>query len=173
MRRSRRSGSSCAASPGRSSRSSTRAGWPSDERASRSRWIPRSSLGRLPLPGEDAPRRVLEQRLPEPSADPEAVERLLLERLEREPPDAPVSRLDLELLDATPAAGHQLALFAPQANAAARLGWQLARLAVRYGEGRVGRVAIADPEARLAEMRWTWHPVAADGTRPGGMDRGS
>jgi protein ImuB len=120
--------------------------------------------GRLPLPGEDLPRRVLEQRLPEPSADPEALERLLLERLEREPPDGPVCRLELELLDATPAAGHQLALFAPQANASARLGWQLARLAVRYGEGRVGRVAIGDPEARLPETRWTWHPVAADGS---------
>jgi hypothetical protein len=122
--------------------------------------------GRLPLPGEDLPRLVLEQRLPEPSADPEALERLLLERLEREPPDAPVSRLDLELLDATPAAGHQLALFAPQANATARLGWQLARLAIRYGEGRIGRMALGDPEAPLPESRWTWHPVAADGTAP-------
>jgi hypothetical protein len=118
---------------------------------------------RLPLPGEDLPRQVVEQRLPEPSADPEALERLLLERLGREPPDAPVARLELELLDATPAAGHQLALFAPQANSAARLSWQLARLAVRYGEGRVGMVALADPEAPLPETRWTWRPVAADG----------
>ncbi len=122
--------------------------------------------GRLPLPGEDLPRQVVEQRLPEPSADPEALERLLFERLERVPPDSPVSRLELELLDATPAAGHQLSLFAPQANAAARLGWQLARLAVRYGEGRVGRVALRDPEAALPEARWTWHPVSADGATP-------
>ena len=122
--------------------------------------------GRLPLPGEDLPRRVVEQRLPEPTADPEALERLLLERLERQPPDAPVARLELELLEALPAAGHQLALFAPQANAAARLSWQLARLAVRYGEGRIGRAAITDPEAPLPETRWTWHPIAADGSTP-------
>jgi hypothetical protein len=108
----------------------------------------------------------VEQRLPEPSADPEALERLLLARLEKDPPAAPIARLDLELLDVTPAAGHQLALFVPQANAAARLGWQLARLAVRYGEGRVGRLVLADPEAPLPEARWTWHPVAADGTVP-------
>ena len=97
---------------------------------------------------------------------PEELERLLLARLEKDPPVAPVARLDLELLDVTPAAGHQLALFVPQANAAARLGWQLARLAVRYGEGRVGRLVLADPEAPLPEARWTWHPVAADGTEP-------
>ena len=120
--------------------------------------------GRLPLRGADLPTLVVTQRLPEPTADPEALERLLLERLEREPPAAPVARLELELLDVVPAAGHQLALFVPQANAASRLGWQLARLAVRFGEDRVGRVALADPEAPLPETRWTWHPVAADGT---------
>jgi protein ImuB len=122
--------------------------------------------GRLPLPGEDLPRQIVEQQLPEPSADPEALERLLLARLEKNPPAAPIARLDLELLDVTPAAGYQLALFVPQANAAARLGWQLARLAVRYGEGRVGRLALADPEAPLPEARWTWRPVAADGAEP-------
>ena len=126
--------------------------------------IPTFSPGRLPLPGAALPTLVVTQRLPEPTADPEALERLLLERLEREPPMAPVARLELELLEVIPAAGHQLALFTPQANAASRLGWQLARLAVRFGEGRVGRVALADPEAPLAESRWTWHPVAADGT---------
>ena len=122
------------------------------------------SPGRLPLPGAGLPTISVTQRLPEPTAAPEALERLLLERLEREPPPAPVARLELELLDVVPAAGHQLALFTPQANAASRLGWQLARLAVRFGEERVGRVALADPEAPLAETRWTWHPVAADGT---------
>ena len=122
--------------------------------------------GRLPLPGEGLPQRVVEQRLPDPSADPEALERLLLARLEKDPPAAPVARLDLELLDVVPAAGHQLALFVPQANAAARLGWQLARLAVHYGEGRVGRIVLADPEAPLPETRWTWRPVTADGVEP-------
>jgi protein ImuB len=138
------------------------------EAAGRARLVatldPTFSPGRRPLPGEDLPTLVVVQRLPEPSADPEALERLLLERLEREPPAAPVARLELELLDVVPAGGHQLALFAPQANAASRLGWQLARLAVRFGEDRVGRVALADPEAPLPETRWTWHPVAADGT---------
>jgi len=125
---------------------------------------PTFSPGRLPLPGADLPTAVFAQRLPEPTADPEALERLLVERLEREPPRVPVVRLELELLDVAPAAGHQLTLFVPQANAASRLGWQLARLAVRFGEGRVGRVALADPEALLPETRWTWHPVSADGT---------
>lgn len=119
--------------------------------------------GRLPLPGADLPTTVVGQRLPEPTADAEAIERLLLERLRREPPPAPIARLELELLDVVPAAGHQLALFTPQANTASRLGWQLARLAVRFGEGRVGRVALADPEAPLAEARWAWRPVTADG----------
>jgi nucleotidyltransferase/DNA polymerase involved in DNA repair len=127
---------------------------------------PTFAPGRLPLPGTDLPMLELVQRLPEPTADPEAIERLLLERLEREPPALPVARLELELADVVPAAGQQLALFTPQANAASRLGWQLARLAVRFGEGSVGRVALADPEARLPETRWTWHPVAADGATP-------
>jgi len=138
------------------------------EAAGRARLVetfdPTFAPGRLPPPGAELPTAVVVQRLPEPTADPEAIERLLLERLEREPPVLPVARLELELLDVVPAAGRQLALFTPQANAASRLGWQLARLAVRFGEGRVGRVALADPEAPLPEMRWTWHPVAADGT---------
>ena len=61
------------------------------------------------------------------------------------------------------------ALHAP-GNAPRARRWQLARLAVRFGEERVGRVALADPEAPLPESRWTWHPVAADG-RPAGEAR--
>jgi protein ImuB len=49
----------------------------------------------------------VEQRFPEPTADPEAVERLLFARLEREPPAAAVARLDLELRGTIPAAGQQ------------------------------------------------------------------
>jgi nucleotidyltransferase/DNA polymerase involved in DNA repair len=109
---------------------------------------------------------VVEQRFPEPTADPEAIERLLQERLERDPPAAPVERLELELAEVVPAAGQQLALFVPQVNRAARLGWQLARLAVRFGPDRVGHVEIGDPEATLAEARWTWRPVAPDGDGP-------
>ncbi|MDP9482010.1 MAG: DNA polymerase Y family protein [Chloroflexota bacterium] len=105
------------------------------------------------------PRIEVEQRFPEPTADPEAIERLLFARLERKPPPAAVARLDLELRGTTPAAGQQLALFVPQAARTARLGWQLARLALTYGEDRVRRVAIADPEAPLPEDRWSWQSV--------------
>jgi protein ImuB len=109
------------------------------------------------------PRIEVEQRFPEPAADPEAIERLLFARLERDPPPAAVARLDLELRGTTPAAGQQLPLFVPQAARTARLGWQLARLALVYGEDRVRRVAITDPEAPLPEDRWSWQGVALDG----------
>lgn len=101
----------------------------------------------------------VEQRFPEPTADAEAIERLLFARLERTPPPAAVSRLTLELDGTAPAAGQQLPLFTPQAARGARLEWQLARLALTFGEDRVRRVAIADPEAPLPETRWTWRPV--------------
>jgi nucleotidyltransferase/DNA polymerase involved in DNA repair len=101
---------------------------------------------------------VVEQRFPEPTADAEAIERLLFARLERTPPPAPVSRIELELAGIEPAVGHQLPLFVPQAAQNARLGWQLARLALTFGEDRVRRVAIADPDAPLPESRWTWRP---------------
>ena len=110
-------------------------------------------------PRDTPPRIEVEQRFPEPTADPEAVERLLFARLEREPPPAAVARLDLELRGTTPAAGQQLPLFVPQAARSARLGWQLARLALTYGEDRIRRVVITDPEAPLPEQRWTWQAV--------------
>jgi len=109
----------------------------------------------------------VEQRFPEPTADAEAVERLLFARLEREPPPAAVQRLDLELRGTTPAAGQQLPLFVPKAARTARLDWQLARLALTYGEDRVRRVAITDPETPLPEDRWTWRGVGL------GDDRGT
>ncbi len=102
---------------------------------------------------------VVEQRFPEPTSDADAIERLLLARLERTPPPAPVERLELELAGVEPAVGQQLPLFVPQAARTARLGWQLARLALTFGEDRVRRVAIGDPEAPLAERRWTWRPT--------------
>jgi protein ImuB len=115
-----------------------------------------------------SPRIEVEQRFPEPTADPEAVERLLFARLERQPPPAAVARLELESRGTTPAAGQQLPLFVPQAARTARLGWQLARLALTYGEDRIRRVALTDPEAPLAEGRWVWHSVGlADDGRDG------
>lgn len=103
---------------------------------------------------------VVEQRFPEPTAEVDAVERLLFARLERTPPPAPVARLELELAGAEPATGQQLPLFEPQAARNARLGWQLMRLALTFGEDRLRRAVITDPEASLPERRWTWQSVA-------------
>jgi nucleotidyltransferase/DNA polymerase involved in DNA repair len=111
-------------------------------------------------PAGTPPELSVESRFPEPTADAEAVERLLLARLERTPPPAAVARLELELSGASPAAGQQLPLFVPQAAHGARLAWQLARLAVTYGEDRIRRVAVLDPEATLPERRWGWRDVA-------------
>jgi protein ImuB len=102
----------------------------------------------------------IEQRFPEPTADPEAIERLLLARLETDPPPAAVARLELELGLVAPAQGQQLPLFTPQAARDARLAWQLARLAIAFGADRVRRVELADPEAPVPEARWRWVPVA-------------
>lgn len=102
----------------------------------------------------------VEQRFPEPTADADAIERLLFARLERTPPPAAVARLALELDGTAPAAGQQLLLFTPQAARGARLEWQLARLALTFGEDRVRRVDLIDPEAPLPEARWRWRSVA-------------
>ena len=102
----------------------------------------------------------VETRFPEPTADPAAIERLLLARLEREPPPAAVARLELELTGASAAAGQQLPLFVPQALHGARLAWQLARLALTYGDDRVRRIELLDPEAPLPERRWSWREVS-------------
>ncbi|HET9436400.1 MAG TPA: hypothetical protein VFO50_06040, partial [Candidatus Limnocylindrales bacterium] len=115
------------------------------------------TFARAGIPGE----LVAATRFPEPTADGEAIERLLLAKLERTPPAAPVARLELELAGAEPAAGQQLPLFVPQALHDARLGWQLARLALTFGEDRIRRVEITDPEAPLAERRWAWRPVTS------------
>lgn len=111
-----------------------------------------------------------EQRFPEPTADAEAIERLLFARLEVSPPPAAVARLELELALVEAASGQQLPLFTPQAARGARLEWQLARLAIAFGADRVRRVAVADPDAPLAERRWAWQPVA--GADVAGPDEG-
>jgi protein ImuB len=109
---------------------------------------------------------VVEQPLPGPIARADAVERLLLARLEKAPPEHPVERIALELDRVVPAAGRQLGLFAPQAARAARLEWQLADLAIRFGEGRVLRAALHDPEARLPEQRSGWLEATGAGRVP-------
>jgi protein ImuB len=101
-----------------------------------------------------------EQRFPEPTADAEAIERLLFARLEKQAPSAAVARLELELGLVEAETGQQLPLFVPQAARDARLAWQLARLAIAFGADRVRRVEVTDPEAPLAEARWRWRPVA-------------
>jgi protein ImuB len=102
----------------------------------------------------------VEQRFPEPTAEAEAIERLLFARLERTPPPAAVARLVLELDGTAPAAGQQLPLFTPQAARGARLEWQLARLALTFGDDRIRRVDVTDPDAPLPETRWAWRSVA-------------
>ena len=114
---------------------------------------------------------VVEHRFPEPTADAAAIERLLLARLERTPPASSVARLELELDGVEAAAGRQLALFAPQANGAGRLAWQLAGLALRFGEDRVGRLEILDPEALLPAQRSRWEAAAVDGSGRTGAAR--
>ncbi len=100
---------------------------------------------------------VYEQALPEPSAAAELLERLLMARLEADPPSAPVERLALQLDGTAPEAGQQLTLFDRQGAHAARLEWQLASLAIRFGEDRILRAVTADVEAPLAERRFAWH----------------
>jgi nucleotidyltransferase/DNA polymerase involved in DNA repair len=100
---------------------------------------------------------VYEQALPEPSAAAELLERLLMARLEADPPAAPVERLALQLDGTAPEAGQQLTLFDRQGAHAARLEWQLASLAIRFGEDRILRAVTADVEASLAERRFAWH----------------
>jgi hypothetical protein len=97
-----------------------------------------------------------QQVLPEPAAAAGLLERLLMARLEAQPPAAPVARLRLELAGAAPETGQQLALFERQLGQAARLEWQLVSLAIRFGEDRILRASTTDPEASLAERRFDW-----------------
>jgi protein ImuB len=108
--------------------------------------------------GEQEPIRY-EQVLPEPAAAADLLERLLMARLEVAPPAAAVERLNLELHGAAPEAGQQLTLFSPQLAQAARLEWQLASLAIRFGADRILRAQPGDHEALLAEQRFSWQPA--------------
>jgi hypothetical protein len=123
-------------------------------------------------PAGTPPDLAVETRFPEPTADPEAIERLLLAKLERTPPPAAVARLELELAGASPAAGQQLPLFVPQALHGARLAWQLARLALTYGDDRIRRVELLDPEAPLPERRWAYREVSGESRSRAGATAG-
>ena len=116
---------------------------------------------------------VVDQHLPEPTSEGLAIERLLIARLEAVPPRAPIARVELELGNVAPAAGTQLALFTPQTGRTGRLGWQLARLGLRFGEERVGWMEIADPDAPLPETRWVWRgrPTSGSGSLVGRVRR--
>ncbi|MEX1334168.1 MAG: hypothetical protein AB1Z66_02590 [Candidatus Limnocylindrales bacterium] len=104
-----------------------------------------------------------EQALPEPSSAAELLERLLMARIEADPPSAPVERLALQLDGTAPEAGQQLTLFDRQGAHAARLEWQLASLAIRFGEDRILRATTADTDDPIAERRFDWHgAVGAD-----------
>jgi protein ImuB len=113
-------------------------------------------LDRTFVAGETQSSLTIDQHLPEPTSEGLAIERLLMARLEISPPQAPVARLILELGGVAPAAGCQLTLFTPQTGRTSRLGWQLARIGLRFGERRVGWMEISDSEAPLAEERWAW-----------------
>ncbi|MDQ3493789.1 MAG: DNA polymerase Y family protein, partial [Chloroflexota bacterium] len=112
-------------------------------------------------PAGAAPLRY-DQALPEPAAAPDLLERLLMARLEAEPPNAPVERLALELHGTAPAAGQQLGLFTPQLGRQAGLDWQLTGLAIRFGPGRILQARLLDSEAALAEDRSAWRPAGTE-----------
>jgi hypothetical protein len=116
-------------------------------------------LDRTFMVGDAPPSIHVDQYLPEPTSEGLAIERLLIARLEASPPPAPVARLTLELGNVAPAAGTQLALFTPQTGRTGRLGWQLARLGLKFGEDKVRWVEIDDSEARLPEERWRWRSL--------------
>lgn len=120
-----------------------------------------ASRAELVLDLEAAEPLHLGQALPEPVAAADLLERLLFARLESTPPEAPVTRLCLELHGRAPAAGRQLGLFTPQEARAGRLDWQLTGLALRFGADRVLAARLSDPEAMLAEDRFEWRPIGA------------
>jgi hypothetical protein len=125
----------------------------------------------LALTLEDAlePAVVIEQHLPEPVARPDAIERLLVARLETLQPGGRIGRVALELDGRQPGAGRQLGLFEPQGARADRFAWELAALAIRF-PGQLWRTSVTDPEAPRTEERTRWEPVEVpEGSVMGGV----
>ena len=111
----------------------------------------------------------LEQRFPEPTADAEAIERLLFARLEQAPPPAAVARLELELGLVEAARGQQLPLFTPQAARDARLALAAGAPGdrVRGGPGAPGGARRPGGAARRGPLA-----LAAGGGRGGDGEDG-
>lgn len=101
-----------------------------------------------PLPG-------ITQRLPEPIAVPEPIERLLLARLEQLTLDGRIERVSLELDGRSPGAGRQLTLFEPQGARAERFAWELAALSIRF-PGQLWRTSVGDPGSPRHDERVRW-----------------
>ena len=91
-------------------------------------------------------------------ARPDAIERLLVARLEGLQPGGRIGRVALELDGRQPGTGRQLGLFEPQGARADRFAWELAALAIRF-PGQLWRTSIGDPQATRTEERTRWEPV--------------
>ncbi len=163
-RSSSRSASSSTGWPARSPISCWRAAWPRPGRTCDWSWTSRS-----PGPGR-APEVAVEQRFPEPTADAEAIERLLFARLERTRrwPRWRAWTWSSPARSRPSVSSSRCSCRRPPATRGSA--GSLARLALTFGEDRVRRVALLDPEAPLPEARWTWRGRSELG-RPG--DRGA
>lgn len=123
----------------------------------------------LTLEDQAEPTIVIEQRLPEPVARPDAIERLLVARLETLRPHGRIGHVALELDGRQPGAGRQLGLFEPQGARADRFAWELAALAIRF-PGQLWRTSVGDPQAPRAEERARWEPIEVpEGSVVGGV----
>jgi hypothetical protein len=118
-----------------------------------------AAVATLELTLEGGGKHTVRQPLPGRTAEAEPIERLLLSWLELTPLPRPVSGMTLELERLGPAPAYQLGLFTPQPARAARLAWQIADLRARFGEGRLLRAGLRDPDARLASERIAWFPA--------------
>jgi hypothetical protein len=100
--------------------------------------------------------------LPESTADPDWIARLLLARLEAtarpsdDAPDGeepPITSLTLVLDRLAPPAARQLPAFEPQAARWEELRWSVERIGARFGPGRLWRATVDRPTAFRPEHR--------------------